>query len=131
MAGMGEGIICVLVVLVAAEGAICAMGLIPFGFNEAVIEREHVTAFQPLKDALGPRFEIWGEFNDAVDGRRRHVAQEGEGGIVERFRGERELSVGGGDTVFGPLSGPAEASDGKGVWEFVGQVDTGPGGKVG
>ena len=44
LSGVGEGVLCVTMVPVAAKGAVCAMGLIPFGFEQAVIEGEDVTA---------------------------------------------------------------------------------------
>ncbi len=44
LSGVGEGGLCVTMVPVAAKGAVCAMGLIPFGFEQAVIEGEDVTA---------------------------------------------------------------------------------------
>ena len=75
---------------------------------------------------MGPRLEICRELDNAVDGRRRHVAQKDFGGCVRRLVNEGEVPVGKSHAVFRPFAGPAKAPDGEGIGEFIGQVDSAP-----
>ncbi len=120
-----------LVVAVAAEGALVAVGGEAFLEFEAVVEGEEVSGAE-VAGGLGPPF---GGLGGGFEG--EGVGEEGAEAVLEGLRqgrgtgpgaesGPEELVIEGGHAPFEPaLAGgvPAEAVDWEGIEEFIGEDD--------